>query len=207
LATDWQFLSLLWEIFFEQFSDLGFFDSLIGQFLANKVGCMKNFRVVIVGITLLLFVGGILLSTLALEITQTVSGKQLFFIRVESEFYLRASLGFLLAFCSICASGFYWMCTKIFSKGTPTFLYIVSLFMSLISAVFGIWIKLLIIKFAFQPLPISYDYGIDESLAIEFIDYFSWGAGYVISTNLILASLIWLFSYQKKKTINNTLAT
>jgi hypothetical protein len=167
---------------------------------------MKNFRFVIMitGITFLLFIIGILLSTFVMEITQIVIEKQIIAFRVQSELNSRLSLGFLLAFCSICAGCFYWAYRKIYPKNTPTFLFIFSLLISLISAAIGIWAKLLQIKFAFELLPFIYRYD-EEYLAAEVINYFSWGVGYVIFANLIVFFLVWLL-LRRKKSINSTLA-
>ncbi len=163
---------------------------------------MKNFRFVIIGITFLLFIAGILLSTFVMEITQTVVEKQIIAIHVESGLNSRLSLGFLLAFCSICAGCFYWVYEKIYPKNAPTFLFIVSLLVSLISAAIGIWAKLLQIKFTFELFPFIYRHN-EEYLAAEAINYFSWGAVYAIFANLIIIFLVWLLLH--RKLTNNTL--
>ncbi len=162
---------------------------------------MKSFRFGIIGITFLLFIVGILLSTFVMEITQIVVEKQIIAIHVESGLNSRLSLGFLLAFCSICSGCFHWVYKKIYSKNAPTILLIVSILVSLISAAIGIWAKLLQIKFAYELFPFIYKYN-EKYLAAEVVNYFSWGAGYVIFANLTVIFLVWLLRH--RKFTNNT---
>jgi hypothetical protein len=158
----------------------------------------------IAGLTFFLFILGLFSSSLVMQLTEKVLGKEIVATSVLSSFTPRLSFGFLLAFCSINAGGVLWAYSRGYSKYDSKTVFGIGLLISLTIAVVGIGLKLLALRYIFSTSALKNEVG-NYSLSADGINYFSWGFGLVLFVNAVLiAILLWLPRQRQKDIIAST---
>ena len=132
---------------------------------------MKHFRL-IAGTAFVLFIIGFFSSSCTLKLTGTILGGEILGSTIWESLYPKISFGLLLAFCSISAGVLLWAYSKNRSSYSSIPIFGFGLLVSIISAIVGVWLKLLEIRNMFAEFG---DKPKITFLAAGSIDYFSWG--------------------------------